>query len=369
MKLSYGRRGREVYIIIIILIIVFSNGLLFYFQNIMEKDLRNSLFEQQKQLQIESTKETSQHIGSDISLIISMLDGLTNSIYLQQEHLSSEKTKRLIEEKYNQYSNVIDRLFILNKDNIMTISLAPKGSDTFLNADFSFRDWVKETRTSLAAVFSGDFEKLGVYRVFITLPIINRDTNQYIGIIGTSILTEKFFAHYGNINDINSQFLVAFDKKGTILANGANRALVGQNFFGDYTQQFINHNKILNDLTRTLLAGHPDYAVYDYGKGERLTTQYPVFINGKPTFFISVVTPTEQIYSDVSNVLSVQRVKMFSIFAGTSTVAIAALVVLLSKWNIILTREVKKRTKELEESYHEMKQYLEKVLEETRRRK
>jgi hypothetical protein len=81
------------------------------------------------------------------------------------------------------------------------------------------------------------------------------------------------------------------------------------------------------------------------------------------------VTPTEQIYSNVSNVLSVQRVKMFSIFAGTSTVAIAALVVLLSKWNIILTREVKKRTKELEESYHEMKQYLEKVLEETTRRK
>ncbi len=62
---------------------------------------------------------------------------------------------------------------------------------------------------------------------------MNLDTKKYIGIIGTSILTEKFFARYRNINDINSQFLVAYDKNETILANGASRTLVGQSFFAD----------------------------------------------------------------------------------------------------------------------------------------
>jgi hypothetical protein len=38
--------------------------------------------------------------------------------------------------------------------------------------------------------------------------------------------------------------------------------------------------------------------------------------------------------------------------------------ILLSKWNIILRREVKRRTKELEESYDEMKRYLQEVLKE-----
>jgi hypothetical protein len=40
------------------------------------------------------------------------------------------------------------------------------------------------------------------------------------------------------------------------------------------------------------------------------------------------------------------------------------LIILLRKWNIILRKEVKKRTKELEESYDEMKIYLQEVLKE-----
>ena len=110
--------------------------------------------------------------------------------------------------------------------------------------------------------------------------------------------------------------MVAYDKDGIILANGANRNLVGQNFFQDTTQQFIRHNEILNNLTRNLLAGNPGAAVYNYGKGERLTTQYPILVDGKPKYYLQIVTPTSQIYSVVNNVLSMQNLKMFSLFGG-----------------------------------------------------
>jgi hypothetical protein len=360
----FGGKAREIGIISIISIIILSNGLLFYFQNIMERDLRDSTFEQQKQRQIESTNEISQHMGSDLNLVIGMLDGLANSKYLQDDQLSNDKTIKLLKEKYSQFSNVIDRLFVLNKDNIVTASLSSAGSDTILNNDFSFQDWVIETRKSLQPVFSGGFERVSLYSVSITIPIINRDTNKYIGIIGTSILTEKFFANYGNIRNINRQFLVAYDKNGTMLANGASETLVGQNFFSDYPQKFINHNQILNDLTVSLLAGNSGVKLYNYGKGERLTTQYPIFVNGKPTYFLQVVTPTSQIYSIINNVVSVQQVKMFSLFAVASTIAIVVLLILLSKWNIILKREVKRRTKELEDSYEDMRHYLQEVLKE-----
>ena len=86
MTLLFGKE-REIGIISIISIIVFSNGLLFYLQNITEADLRKSVFEQQKQLQIQSTREVSQHIGSDVGLVISMLRGLANSEYIQQGQL------------------------------------------------------------------------------------------------------------------------------------------------------------------------------------------------------------------------------------------------------------------------------------------
>jgi hypothetical protein len=109
-----------------------------------------------------------------------MLDGLENSIYLQQGELGVDKTRKLVQEKYNKFNSIIDRLFILNKDDIMTLSLAPMGSHTFLGVDFSFRDWVKETKITLSPVFSNGYERYGAYRVFITIPIINRDTGKYV---------------------------------------------------------------------------------------------------------------------------------------------------------------------------------------------
>jgi uncharacterized membrane-anchored protein YhcB (DUF1043 family) len=54
------------------------------------------------------------------------------------------------------------------------------------------------------------------------------------------------------------------------------------------------------------------------------------------------------------------RIQEFSLLAGT-TAAIAVLIAFLAKWNVVLTREVKKRTQTLEEEFEEMKSYLEKV--------
>jgi hypothetical protein len=129
----------------------------------------------------------------------------------------------------------------------------------------------------------------------------------------------------------------------------------------------VNHNEILNNLTRDLLSGKSGYGVYDYGKGETLTTQYPVFINGIPEFFIQIVTPTSEIYAKIDEVLSIQQIRILPLIIVASTIAIAVLVILLKKWNIILAREVKRRTKELEDSYEEMKKYIEQVQAELRK--
>jgi hypothetical protein len=79
----------------------------------------------------------------------------------------------------------------------------------------------------LTPVFSGGFERQGIYRIFITYPIIDRVTKEYQGMVGVSISTVAFFSHYGNVEQINTQFLVPLDRNGTILANGANQALAG----------------------------------------------------------------------------------------------------------------------------------------------
>jgi hypothetical protein len=173
-------------------------------------------------------------------------------------------------------------------------------------------------------------------------------------------------------------FLVVFDRSGTILGNGADgvdKTLVGQNFFGSYVQDFINHNAILNNATLFLLKGNQGYAIYDYGRGERLNTQYPVFIGDRPEFFIQIVTPTDQIHSLIQHVISGENLKMLTLFTSTF-VAVAILIILLAKWNSTLSKEVQKKTtelleterrkKQIEESYEFMKGYLNDVLKEVK---
>jgi signal transduction histidine kinase len=143
--------------------------------------------------------------------------------------------------------------------------------------------------------------------------------------------------------------LVAYDKSGIILANGVNNALVGKSFFDATTQNFIKNDPTLNNLTRSLLSGNSGHGVYDYGKGERLTTQSAIFIDGIPVFSIQLVMPSAEIYTQINQVLFTERMKMFSLLAGTSA-AVVVLIVFLIKWSGSLDAEVRRRTAELKDS-------------------
>jgi signal transduction histidine kinase len=189
----------------------------------------------------------------------------------------------------------------------------------------------------------------GKYRIAITYPIINRETGQYIGLVGSTMPTIPLFEHYGNIFDIKSQYLAVLDQNSDQLIHPV-KSFIGKPFFGNYTQQVTGHNKALNSLIRTVMDGKPDFAVYPFKNGERLNTGFPIFIEGIPTYFVNVITPTSVIYSQINSVISTERLEMFSLIAG-STVAILILVIFLIRWSSTLDRgEVKGRTRELDEA-------------------
>ena len=366
---------KKIGIISVILILSLSVGLLIYNQSITEESVRDRFIEEEKERQLESTKSISNHIQSDLNLVITMLDGLATSKYFQEGDLMGTEPETLLKEKYFGYSDIVNRLFVIDKDGVVRMSLAPRGTETFLGQDFSLRNWVKDTKTNLSLTLSGGFERQGIYREFITYPIVNRESNEYIGMVGAAIPTEPFFAKYGNVELGDRQFLVAFDRSGTILANGADKKLMGQNYFGDYVQDFINRNTILNNLTHALLMGNSGYAIYDYGRGERLTTQSPIIIGDRPEFFIQIVTPTDQIHSQIRHVISDENIKMITLFTSTFA-AVVVLIILLAKWNNTLIKEVEKKTrelfeaekrrKEIEESLESMKEYVNDVLKEAK---
>ncbi|HEY6882993.1 MAG TPA: hypothetical protein VI278_03035 [Nitrososphaeraceae archaeon] len=355
-SILYGR-VKIIAIISIILIISISYGLFFYFQDITESSVKNSLFVQQRDRQIIATRDLSQHIASDLSLVTARLDGLSNSIYLQQGDLTSNKAKGLMQDNFLNIDKVVDHLFVVNKNNIITIDIAARGAKTFVGTNVSHREYVTQARKSLAPVFSNGYIGLDrKTRIGISYPIINTQTGRYFGLVVAVVPIVQFFSNYENVYNIQSRFLVAYDKNKDYISTPRTQFL-GRNFFAHDVQEFFHHNQIQNNLYYQVFSGRAGYAVYDFGSGERLNTGYPVFLSGKPSYFVFVITPTDTIYSHIDQVLFSQRIETFSLLAGV-TVAIVVLSVFLIKWNTLLRQEVQRRTTELELSNEEIRDHL-----------
>ena len=339
-------------VISIIVIAIASYGLFFVLQYNNEKSIRESIFKQELERQIKSTNSISQHVSSDLRYITSVLQDLADSVYLQNENLTGDKVDKIVDEKFRQLKSVteVDGLLITDKDGIINVHKTSKGLKNFVNIDLSSSDYMKQTKISLQPVYSNGFTGIdGKYRIAITYPIVSVIDGHYIGTAIANLPTIDYFRTYGNVENISSQFLVTFDKLGNLLAVGASKDLVGKNFFGNETQAFIDHNQVLNNLTHSMLAGNNGYAIYNYGKGERLNTESPILVGTSPVYFLQVVTPTDRIYTTINSVLLSEGIKMVSLLTGT-TAAIIVLVILLRKWYGMLQNEVRKRTQELNES-------------------
>ncbi len=280
-------KTRKISVISIVLIVVISYGGFFYLQGDTENKIENSLFEQQKERQIQITKAISQHISSDLDSIMIRLKVSGDSVSGQQGDLSSNNTKRIMNDTYFQINKIAsaDRLFILDKnDNVAAINITSKEKNAFLDSTtkLSNTNWIRETKSKLLPIFSNGLKgEDGKYRID--------------------------------------------------------------------TQEATGHNKILNNVIKTVMAGKPAFAVYDFKNGQRLNTGYPIFLQGKPTYSIFIITPTSSIYSQINNVITTEKIEMFSLLAGI-TVAIVVLMLVIIKWSNILDKEVKRRTKELDKS-------------------
>lgn len=356
--------AREIGVIATIMITIISFGLFFYQQNISEDSIRKSLFEEYREEQVQSTEIMAERISSDLRLVQSILQGLAGSTYLQQGELSGDRVAKLMMERFEQVNNIatVDDLFIADENDVITSDIVGKGRSSFVNIDISFRDYVPETRESSTPVFSDGFEGIdGIFRIALTYPIINRDDNRYIGMVGAQIPAVEFFRRYGNVYDIEAQYLAVLDGHSVQLVHPVD-TFIGTPFFGNVTQEITGHNSILNNLIQSVMSGEPGSAIYEFSNGERLTTGYPILIHGRPEYFNFIITPAEIIFAQVNDVLFAERIKMLSLVGG-ATAAIIIVIIFLIKWNSILNDRVKRRTDELEESNKQLK-YHDKLQEE-----
>ena len=120
-----SRKRKEIGIISVLVIIISSFSLFFYQQKITEQNIKDSIFNQYKDRQIETTQIISERIESDLKLIMSILQGIADSVPLQQGELYGDKIQKIMKEKFDQINDItkVDGLFIADEDNIITYNI------------------------------------------------------------------------------------------------------------------------------------------------------------------------------------------------------------------------------------------------------
>jgi hypothetical protein len=328
--------------------------LFFYFQQQTEYSIKDNILAQQIQDQKYLTRSLAQQMQSDFNLIMAKLQGLALSAHLQSRNFESNDTKSLVQNYYRQINSTspVDRLFILDANGVSKIDIFQKEQPSFTGMNFSFRDWVQETKNTLLPQFSDGFVGAdGKFRIAISYPIIIKNSTgslNYAGLVGAVIPTIELFGYYGNIYNIQLKYLAVLDSKGLLLVHPI-AYLIGKPFYGDYFQNISKHNPVLNNLIdTTVFSGKPSSAIYDFVNGERFTTGYPILLNGKAQYSVFIITPTSTIYSKIDSIISNERLEMLSLISGIIG-AIMILILFLIRMNSILDKNIKERTKELEE--------------------
>jgi signal transduction histidine kinase len=345
---------KRIVIFFALIIISISFTLFFYFQQQSENRIKNTIFEQQLKEQTDKTKAIAEIIKSTLFLIKASLQGLAYSIYLQEGDFVSNNTHNLMENRFRQINEItpIDRLILLDKNGIAKMNIVSKGQKQYIGENFSGRELVQLTKKTLSSVLSNGYVgNDGKIKIGISYPIIlNNTEKKYIGLVGVIIPVSNFFKHFGNIYDINSQYLSVIDGKAVQLIHPL-QSLIGLPFFGNKSQNITGHNELLNNMAKSVMSGNPSSVIYAFKNGERLNTGYPIAVdkNAISRYSLFIITPTSSIYSKINVGISMERSEMFSLIVGF-TAAITILIIFLIRWNSSLDKEVKRRTSELEES-------------------
>jgi signal transduction histidine kinase len=347
-------------IIISFLIFSIAFGSYFFFRGSAENNVRELLFEQQKQRQIENTRSLSEQVESDLDRVIMRLQLLAREPALQNEELDTQEASNLLkqaESDINSQITLIDTLGLLNSSN-MLVNIAPDEYRKYIGLDRSTTEYVQEVNRSWQPYISSGFTgALGRYIIAIGVPITNLETGKHVGIITTAPLTIQFFERYGNILNIHTQYILALDRNGKYLT-AAPQELVGKDFFGEEIQKLTNGNQDIYRLYENAVKyGQPGSTVFDADAGEHFATAYPV-VYGRQGQVMSIIlsTPTATIYSEIENALFIQKLQTIIILTAAAS-ATSALIFFILRRNAALQRKIDERTSELRTANEELRNH------------
>ena len=346
-SLSPVGSGSRLSILGIVVVVAIAFGSYLVVQSVTENNVRQALLDQQKARQIDNTAHVADQIATDIRGTVKTLELLASHPRLQRGDFTSQETTALLEDAQDEIRgfNVIQNIGILDENNIQVNNSVEEAKQT-IGLDRSDQVYVIETRKRLEPYVSPAFTNaLGDFVMTISAPIVNEETGAYLGMLITAFPTTEFFDSYGTFQ---SSMIVAFDRNQVYVATTIPEFL-GLEYWGDGVQTASRANPQLNAAYSTMFAGEPTSTLFVSAVtgDERFVSGSPVFYRGEQVMSVAITTPTASIYSQVEQVLFVQKIQTIAMLAAV-VAAVSVLIIYLSKWNRALDMKVKQRTSELE---------------------
>ena len=347
-------------VIAIVAILGISFVAFFILQSSYEQQLRSTIFEQQKERQIQYARSVAQNIGSDLHSLMLRLQTLEVTESMQDGNFVGFGADKLLQQTYNESLSIakVDGIFLVSQDNkIVNYISSSIDTPSLIGYDLSslpaYNEYLANGRiqTYSNAHITPEDDSL---RIILFYPIYNQNTGQFLGTIRAPIIVHDFLSNYGNLQDLNSQYLVVLDRNATVIDTPI-KTSIGKSFFSNGPQQ--GASQASNEHYQMVLSGKEDTAVFGYRDlGERINTGVPIVIDGKPEYFVFVVTPAASIYSQIDSLIAAQRIGFYFLQAGVAG-GIAVSVYLLIRWSRALEKAVKDKTADLLEANEKLQKH------------
>ncbi|WP_337862720.1 ATP-binding protein [Nitrososphaera sp.] len=393
---------------IILVIVVVSYGLFFYFEMSGEFQIRQIEFEHSREDQQRLALSLSDQIGLKLELALAKLNTMLSVVVASTAATAgSDDVKGMAGASLDE----LEALYALSFPGGASAVLGPDGRVVWASrslaqygwtegSDLSDRSWFAKAKKAgsggAGPVFAGDGAQgeRAAHLALVARQVVavagpagggngNDDDDDDNG--GDNLMILVQFIPAGLLSDDardrlqESQTLALLDSDGLFIAYSGDEALIAQPFFSEAGQGATTtatttttatittgapaaggRSKDLGMAVRGLMResnnGGDDSAqkkpasvVYRAGGGEEfLAVATPVVAGGKNAYYLVITTPVSLFYDEINAVLTTQRIQSFSILAGTS-VSVIILAVFVNR-SINLEREVRRRTRELEES-------------------
>ena len=292
------------------------------------------------------------------------LAALASTEPFQQGNFSSDKARALLKQHFDsQDAIVMDRLQVIDYGGAVIQEVSAPGFSDMTGESLSERYYVQQVQFTRQPLYSeGQLSTDGgSYSIFISYPVINKETGNYLGIVSASTTAASFFGQFGNIIDSDSSYnsdssyIGAMDRRGTFLVTPF-EGLEGRQIFDDRIEEGLAAEalaKVRLNVAK-LLAGDYTSFLLDTGSGERLIVGQPVIVDSRPVYFIFTVNPTFTFYDAIDDYLFAESINNFVLLASAiSALIVLALVVI--RWNAVLESRVLEGTRHLRKAAEHLK--------------